>query len=159
MTVKVNIRVKDKGLGEFIASFNALGRREHARLGLFDAKNEETAIIGAVHEYGAPDKNIPQRSYMRATFDENQQKYTDIARKELAAAAERPQIAVKNALNAVGHTMETDVKRAIIKRIPPPLSEKTIARKRRLGLPRPSIPLYATGQLYEAIAYRTLTER
>lgn len=40
---------------------------DKALVGVF---GEEVVVYAAVHEFGAPRKNIPQRSYLRKTFDE-----------------------------------------------------------------------------------------
>ena len=37
-------------------------------------KEQSNATIGAVHEYGAPGRNIPQRSFLRIPLSENLQK-------------------------------------------------------------------------------------
>jgi hypothetical protein len=54
----------------------------------------------------------------------------------------------------VGVEIKSDIQRAIMKGLPPPLKEETVASKKRRGLPRAKIALYATGKFFESIRMR-----
>ena len=83
------------------------------------------AEIGQVHEFGT-DK-IPQRSFLRATFDANERKYGDMLEKSAARVVkgENP----KRGLFVLGETVRADIVDAINNNIGPPLAESTIAAK------------------------------
>lgn len=106
--------------------------------------------IGAAHEFGA---GVPERSFIRATIDKNQDAYREQIRKAFratvvhAARNERtwkPQNSV--ALKRLGARVEGDIKQYIADGIEPPNSPATIARKKS------SKPLIDTGQLRASIA-------
>lgn len=99
--------------------------------------------IAQVHEFGAPNANIPQRSFLRSTFDENERKYE----RELERGAGSV-VDGKSAVAAVLRVTEiarADVLDKINSNIPPPLSDATIARK------GDALALVDTGQLFNSI--------
>lgn len=53
--------------GKLLNSITHQVSEDEVRVGVFG----EYAVVAAVHEFGAPTRNIPQRAYMRPTFDEN----------------------------------------------------------------------------------------
>lgn len=62
----------DYNLRELDALIKALKSTPKLRVGILgDTKN---ATIGAVHEFGAPAKNIPQRSFLRIPISEHLEK-------------------------------------------------------------------------------------
>jgi phage gpG-like protein len=108
--------------------------------------------LGSHHEFGATVKNgfgkgikivIPQRSFLRSTFDENRKKY----RKLLIDAAKKSVRAVSPlaAFVVAGEIARGDVIKKIRAGIPPPLEPTTIARKGS------STPLIDTGILLNSI--------
>lgn len=46
-------------------------------VGVFNGP-EDRAYIALIHEYGAPSRNIPERSFMRSAFNENNEKMNKI---------------------------------------------------------------------------------
>ena len=46
-------------------------------VGVFNGP-EERAYIALIHEYGAPKRNIPERSFMRSAYNENKDKMNKI---------------------------------------------------------------------------------
>lgn len=127
----------------------------HVRVGVFQdsgfADDGETTIaeIAAIHEYGAPGANIPERSFIRRTFNEQknslEQMMLRLARLVLSEKADVPQ-----ALNQLGAWGAAAVKNTIRKRIPPPLKQATIDRKGS------STPLVDTGQLLDSITWEVI---
>jgi len=71
--------------GKLRASITHKIDKNTAKVGLFG----EEALIGAVHEFGAPKKNIPERSFMRTTFNEEKKKLQEIFNKELKASIKK----------------------------------------------------------------------
>ncbi len=49
----------------------------------------EYAVVAAVHEFGAPGKNIPERGYIRPTFDEKKDEVRRLIESEVNRLIER----------------------------------------------------------------------
>lgn len=101
-------------------------------------------VIAAVHEFGSTDGRIPERSYLRSTFDENRRKYERMIR-DGAKGVLKGKTAAKKTAFATGETVRADVIKRIKSNIPPPLAESTISRKGS------SVALIDTGQLIASI--------
>ena len=97
-------------------------------------------MVGAVHEFGSPARNIPQRSYLRSTVESNKRSYKDMF-KNLSIRIIKGQITKKEALNLVGLQVQTDVRQKITD-----IKEPTL--KSREGN-----PLVDTGHLRQSITY------
>lgn len=97
--------------------------------------------LGTIHEFGAPQANIPQRSFIRATADANRRKYE----RALEKIVETPDRA-RSGLFRLGEVVRADIIQRIKDRIPPPLQPATVRRKRG-----ESVPLIDTGQLINSI--------
>lgn len=110
----------------------------HAQSGLTNAE------LGTIHEFGA--KNVPERSFIRATVDDKKQ-YVDVIR-QLALLVVDGKANVPQALGILGEKVVSDIRTKIENKIPPPLDKKTIARKGS------STPLIDTGQLKNSITWR-----
>ncbi len=110
------------------------------------------ARLAGVHEFGAQiaigkaTVVVPERSFMRSTFDDNRDRYEraviKLGRSVLAGA-----ITIEGALRILGERAASDIKRTIEKGIDPPNAESTIARKGS------SKPLIDTGVMRNAISY------
>lgn len=124
------------------------------------------AYVGTIHEFGAPEVNIPQRSFLRSTRNAKRNAWAkDLA--EGAQAVAQRRISLDGMLDAVGAAAAGDVVQTIAARIPPPLKPQTIAaRVRRARKTNPkfgkkslpvtiSLPLTDTGALVAHIAYGT----
>lgn len=98
-------------------------------------------MVGAVHEFGSPSKNIPQRSFLRATVQEKRRKYKKIFSK-LAKRIVDNEIDLKKALNLVGLQVESDVKEKITDIKEPELKH------------REGNPLIDTGHLRQSITFK-----
>ena len=117
-------------------------------------KNRKTKLslveIAACHEFGSLIKNaagavlgeIPQRSFLRAWFDANEERIQAYFVRRLAI--EGPEN-VDRAMNQLALWIEGEIRRNIRRRIPPPLATETIRRKGS------TVPLIDTGQLINAI--------
>lgn len=103
--------------------------------------------IAAVHEFGAPSVGIPERSFIRRTFN---QKQAELAKVCAHLAAEYlAGLPLEKALGKLGAWGQTAVKKTITEDgVPPPLKPATIARK---GSSR---ALVDTGQLLNSITYK-----
>lgn len=101
----------------------------------------ELVIIAAVHEFGAPKRNIPERSVFRSTFDENLTELDRIVDKLRPLYMKDPQ----KALQILGAWMEDKIKAKILNLRTPPNAPSTIARKKS------SNPLIDTGQFRQGV--------
>jgi phage gpG-like protein len=107
--------------------------------------------IAAVHEFGDPSANIPERSFIRATVDAQAKKYRAYISKgidqELAQTVRSGSVPTQSlTLKRVGLMVEGDIKKRIAQGIAPPNAPATIARKGS------SKPLIDSGQLRASIA-------
>lgn len=87
---------------------------------------------------------IPERSFMRSSFDKNVRKYQRGALREIKRAIIGKQSPEK-AIGRLGEIVRADIIRGINRGISPPLKPATIRRKRS------SKPLVDTGQLKQAL--------
>jgi hypothetical protein len=149
----MRVSVVDKGLGAMFARVSVAHTDAGVEVGVIEAEDPETALIAKVHEHGSEKRKIPQRSFLRSTVARNRERYVQLAKRAYSKFLDGNWSLVQ-ALNAVGHEIKADIRRTIIKGIPPDLKKATISSKRRRGLPRPRTALYATGKLYEAIKTR-----
>lgn len=108
--------------------------------------------LAAVHEFGSPQNHIPERSFIRATFNE---KRSELER--FVGAIVKRMFADKNmtpliALNILGAWMAAQIQNKITQgpHIPPPLKPATVAAK---GSSR---PLVDTGRLVQSITHEVV---
>ena len=153
---------KDNGWREMMARARELANGPRVRVGILDDEPKKVAPgdeptplslveIAGIHEFGAPDAGIPQRSFIRATVD---QRADDIARllQVQAQKAIEGKITAEQALEQTGAKVVSWVQRTITSQIPPPLAPATLAKKTvngRVG----NVPLVNTGQLKSSITY------
>lgn len=104
--------------------------------------------LAAIHEYGSPAANIPERSFIRRTFSEKAEELAKMQEKLVAAIVNR-KMDVRTALEALGQWGAAEVKKTIKTgpHIPPPLKKKTADRK---GSDR---PLVDTGLLANSVTH------
>ena len=105
--------------------------------------------LAAIHEYGAPSRNIPERSFLRASITLNQGKYGKYLLgevKDLLLLRTTP-TKIKQVL---GMQAAADVQMYMVNGKFTPLKAKTIKRKGS------SKPLIDTGQLRQSITYRVV---
>jgi hypothetical protein len=126
-----------------------------AKVGVMSEETHErtsglsVAQLAAIHEFGAPRANIPERSYIRSTYHAEQDALRQMAR-TLVQRVLMGKMEAEQALNLLGMKLANAIKRAITTGdgIPPPLSPDTIRRK---GSSR---PLVDTGRLLGAITWK-----
>lgn len=69
--------------------------------------------VGAVHEFGSPARNIPERSFLRHTLIVNKKAYRVLFRK-LAVSVVNNKLSMVNAMDKLGSAVKVDVKRTVI---------------------------------------------
>lgn len=97
-------------------------------------------MVGTVHEFGSPSKNIPQRSFLRSTVESNKRPYKDMFKK-LSIRIIKGKITKKQALGLIGLQVQTDVREKITDIKEPELKH------------REGNPLVDTGHLRQSITF------
>jgi len=163
------VRVHDQNrIPRLMKELDNLGKRK-IRVGIMGG---DMAMIGRVHEFGAripvTDKmrkwfaaqgyplkattthiTIPERSFIRAGFDESEKEFLDEARKWLIEAF-RKGTPSETVLNALGLQLQGMMQTYLRNVSEPPLSDMTIEMTGR------SNPLVHTGHLLQAIVYEVV---
>lgn len=116
----------------------------HEKDGSRDAGGATNADAGFWNEFGT--SRIPERSFLRSTFDEGLRVYKDTSKKA-AVFAIRTGASFDKALAILGLKVSSDVKETIRSRIDPANAPSTIAKKGS------STPLIDTGQLLNSIDF------
>jgi hypothetical protein len=163
---------KDTGWNALKETLRSLrGGNSYAKVGLLgekaaavehEAEEQATAevmtnvALAAIHEFGTA--HVPERSFIRTTFDAKREDYVALLRKLVPAIYEGKASPWK-VLSIVGMQMKWDMKNAILQGsgIPPPLAPSTVAAKKRKARWRKTPakdaprPLVDTGRLVAAI--------
>lgn len=154
----------DKGMKEFLKKIDKAKGKSYTKVGL-PLENEPVKIpgkkgsksqldlvrIGAVHEFGAPNRGIPERSFLRSTVDDKRNDI-DIFLKKNYERYTQNQISLKRALGEIGEYLTNQVQLKIKNRIPPELAEETKRRKTVNGKVG-DVPLIDTGQMIQSISH------
>lgn len=106
----------------------------------------EIAEIMAVHEFGAPNKNIPERSTVRKSFDDYLDGLVKL-RDRLYVKVIKGNITTEKALGIMGEYMSGALRKTIRNTYDPPNAEITIDKKGS------SHPLIDTGQSIQSIQH------
>jgi hypothetical protein len=102
------------------------------------------AYVGVIHEFGAPEVGIPQRSWLRSTRNQKRQEWAKNLAEGAQAVVQR-RISLTDMLDAVGSVAAADVVQTIANRIPPPLKPATVAA--RISRARKANPTFGKKQL------------
>ena len=100
-------------------------------------------MVGAVHEFGSPARNVPQRSFLRSTIIDEQDTYKDLF-KQVTLSMVKGDIDSKKALSMIGLQVESDVKEKITNIDSPKLKN------------REGNPLIDTGHLRQSIIFEVI---
>jgi hypothetical protein len=112
------------------------------------ARQPTIGEIAERHEFGL---GVPQRSFIRAWYNENQSKILDDIRK-LTKAALDGKMPAKRAFELLGARFQGDIQKRMSAGIAPANAPATVKRKGS------STPLIDTGQLRSAISWRLVTK-
>lgn len=115
-----------------------------------NSRDESTGItnaeLGAIHEFGAPKKNIPERSFMRSSASEEANNLGRLAKIQISECL-RGETSAHDAFATVGVYLQGKIVDKITDGDFEPNTEATVKRKKS------SKPLIDTGQLRGAITY------
>lgn len=146
-TFKVLKDVDKKTFEQFRKRLEDNGRI--VKVGIPDDASDEgvsLAMIGAVHEFGVPEKNIPERSFLRSGIKRNREQFIRLNRVNLVKILQG-KMAIDTALGLLGEFGKASVQREIRIGEYVPLSEQTVRRKGS------SKPLIDTGNMIQSITY------
>lgn len=133
---------KDKGFKKMMLN---VGKRFGVTVGVTDP---EVAEYAAVHEFGAPEIGIPQRSFIRGPIDDHEEELRRMER-QLAQDVLRGRLSPKQAEYLLGERAKEIIQSAIRAGIDPPNAPSTIERKGS------STPLIDTGDLLKSIGWKS----
>lgn len=112
--------------------------------------------VAATHEFGSPKRNIPQRSFLRSTYDEQRDNAYAVFIKALKKQGEEygaSQAEQKKVFSLVGEWLANKIKAKFTRNSWAPLKDPTRGGRNRLGRGR---PLIDTGQLRASISYQVV---
>lgn len=147
------MKIKDTDKG-FLAIKKALLslKKKEIKVGIHEGAGENaktgTLIVdyATANEYGT--SKIPERSFMRSTYDEKQQEWNKAIEKIVDSVVEGGVGNIEQKISLVGEQVVNDIKEKISSNVPPPLSEATIRRKGS------SKTLIDTGIMKTSITYK-----
>lgn len=152
----MSVRVDDRVWRQLKRKFGKELAKKHVRVGVLASEGGRenhdgiTMVeLAAIHEFGSPAAGIPQRSFIRETFEQAstrdaQKKLLD----KLAGAMLKNKIEPDAALALLGTWAVNEIKQRIRSGIPPKNAASTIAKKGS------STPLVDTGRLINAVTHK-----
>lgn len=162
----MSVKDKDFGWQKVLIESSLLALKPYVQVGiqgesaLAQKENNAKATvvdIATFHEFGAPNANIPERSFMRSTYDKKEKTYLEI----LAGFKDRilnprDNLSVNKALRILGEKMKLDIQKTIREGLNPPWAASTReARiKKSSGAIIAETPLIDTGQMLRSIHYK-----
>jgi len=159
--MSLKITDKDMGMKALIDQMKAAGKKPYVKIGILSStgsmskkssnRKSKSALtvldVGVYNEFGT--KDIPQRPFIRTTYDEKKESWFSTIR-SLSAVMISGKITAKKILGIVGLQAVADTKKTIKSTHPswPPNKPSTIKRKKS------SKPLIDTGQLINSIQHQ-----
>lgn len=154
---KTGLKKSGPGLDKVFAKIQHQLHGHHPKvvvglLGSHASRGEDGHIsnvaLGVVHEFGAPRAGVPERSFLRRTFDAKKELWYGLALRLLKKVA-ADKLDLDTAFGLLGEKMKADIKLGITSGvgIPPPNAPATVKAK---GSDR---PLVDTGRLVGSIDY------
>lgn len=139
MAGKLKLIDRDKGYRRIRAELSrAANGGAYVKVGVLGEAEDRDGGVSAVelatiHEYGAPAAGIPERSFLRRTFDRKKDEWWGLIR-QLCSLVYGGQLTISRALGLLGARASADVKATITQgpEIPPPPKPETLKRKQGL---------------------------
>lgn len=151
MKLTLSTRIVDRGAAKLRATIKQLSSQPSVKVGVVGAKADEDhggipmGELAAVHEYGSPKQNIPERSFIRSTMDAHKAEVAGLLGKGLGNLLDGHTTA-SLVLYDLGGKMAAEVRGRIESGLSPAL--KTPTHK----------PLDDTGALKEAIGFEVAVD-
>lgn len=147
----VKVSVTEKGPGFSVLAAELLGAELRVGVQGDEARaahpNSEWSVgeLAARHEMGL---GVPERSFLRVWFDENEDRVTQQLREAFAQIAAR-KTTRKKALAALGYQWTQEIREFVASgKVTPALAASTVRRKKS------TIPLVETATMVNAITYK-----
>jgi len=148
----MTVKIIDKGWNNIISKMNNCDEI-YSKVGYPIEKQEKhkksglsVLQIAAIHEFGAPNRNVPIRAHVRTAFDENLNNLQKRAGEELGAVIDGKRTPAE-AIKRLGEKHTSDIKLKIKNGPFVPLSPLTIARKKS------DKPLIDSGQTIQSVSH------
>lgn len=125
-------------------------------VGIFGSDDSHYVMIAGVHEFGMTIRQkkgsivIPERSFIRSTFDEQNKKWFDFVKKRIPSLLDG-RISARQLCELLGTRMVADIQKKIKDIDDPPNAPSTIAQKGS------SSPLIDTGGLRMRVTYKVVS--
>lgn len=148
----VKVEDKDHGYNALVKKIDGMDRLA-ILVGIFEREGSiphgddafTVLDVAAVHEFGS--EHVPQRSFLRAWFDENQDRAREALRRLMVQALEG-KMTPEQCVEKFGLWVQGEIQKRIAQGIPPPLAESTIEQKGS------SVPLVDKGQLRSSVTFK-----
>ncbi|MCM0627413.1 hypothetical protein M5J14_23315 [Lysinibacillus sp. OL1_EC] len=154
MGVRIRIRGTNR-IPQLVQSIRELKDFE-IEIGIFGSDDSFYAMIAAVHEFGITIRKergsivIPERSFLRSTFDEKNSEWAKFVKKQLPKLLDG-QMNARTICERLGAKMVGDIQRKLTQLDDPPNAPSTVAQKGS------SNPLIDKGGLRQRITYKVVT--
>jgi len=147
ISVSTKSKTKDLGMDRLMAEI----RRDasHVDIGIHEGDSDDVKNKATQNEFGSG--NVPERSFIRSTIDENAERYSKAA-EILVGMMIDGEISKFEALERMGQQIEKDIKEKIVNLKTPPNAPRTIELKGEDN------PLIDTGEMLGSIRYIIKTE-
>jgi hypothetical protein len=144
------VKDDDKELDELLME---IGISAHVQVGFFGSKamqsHEDSKLtvveVAAKHEFG---EGVPRRSMIVDWFDENERANEERLEKYGLAVLDG-KVKVIKGMDVVGLVFTSEMRQRMHARIPPPLSEETLEKRKHGG----DVPLIDTGQMVNSLSH------
>jgi len=152
--MSVRIINSSNSIPQLISELKKLKKYE-IHVGIFGSDDAEYVMIAGVHEFGITIQKekgsivIPERSFLRSTFDEKQNEWFKFVEKQLAHLL-NCRISAKTLCERLGAKMVADAQEKLTDLDTPPNAPATIAKKGS------SNPLIDSGGLRQRITYKVV---
>lgn len=143
MTKAVKIKIGRSRLDEIVKAVRSLSDNK-VKIGIAGEAGSEVVNAALYNEFGT--RFIPERSFLRSTFNARQAAYIKALQKAVDVVS-AGKMTSEAAMNQIGLRMVADIQKTIDDTSTPPLAESTIEAKGS------SKPLIDTGRLRASITY------
>ena len=168
---KVKVKDVDRGYKRILNSLSELAAKPYVKVGALqksgnhDDSDITIAELLTIHEFGAPQANIPERAPIRKTLDQKKSDITQLQEKVYKQVIDG-KTTVENGLELMGQDLKRKIQDTIRSGLTPPWAESTL-QERLSRTSKPIIantPLIDSGQLlrsidYEVVIATTITDK
>ena len=152
----VTVTTRDTGYGALLKRLGLSEPKTDVTIGVHEAEGSENddeseltvAEIAAINEFGGPDNNPPERSWLRAWADETEAENRKRLIKLMQAVTTGKIVSKEQALEQFGTLAVAEIQKRIRGGIAPEQADSTAARKGS------ATPLIDSGQFWGSITYK-----